>query len=110
MVTAVSSREVRQDQSIHCCGDTCCTEVARVQVALDGVQYLPTFDNREAPNYANFLFSPAVDTRRNLELADKDVSSLSKAAGSPFNTGDSYRETACSCRKLCFIMDILHEE
>ena len=44
-----------------------------MQVALDGVQYLPTFDNREAPNYANFLFSPAVNLTMYVDPVLKSV-------------------------------------
>ena len=59
-ISAVSNKKMRQDQTIHCCGNTCCTEVARVQVALDGKQFLPAFDNRDAPLFARFSDSPEV--------------------------------------------------
>ena len=59
-VQAETDVQYRDSEIINCCGDSCCSERSRVQLALDGTNYIPTFDGGTAGDYVLLENAPKV--------------------------------------------------
>lgn len=59
-VPAVANLEIRKIPYIDCCGETCCKEVTRLQVAVNGVDYIPTSIVRGVPAYTMLANAPKI--------------------------------------------------
>ena len=54
-------RELNGITYVDCCGETCCAEVTRLQLALNGVDYIPTTIRTGVPEYTMLANAPKIE-------------------------------------------------